>query len=114
MYKKKPICGILAGEPEIIGERCADGGKCHHRCTDTCSRRATCAPLSGSGLRFDWSPVDPSLSGLRDAAIATGKWPWPPRAMRGTLSARRNCPTFLRRGPGARAGGSRATRDACW
>lgn len=68
MYKKKPICGILAGEPEIIGERCADGGKCHHRCTDTCSRRATCAPLSGSGLRFDWSPVDPSLSGLRDAA----------------------------------------------
>lgn len=25
MSEKKPICGILAGEPEIIGERCADG-----------------------------------------------------------------------------------------
>ena len=55
MSEKKPICGILAGEPEIIGERCADGGKCHHRCTDTCWRRTSCAPLSGSGLRYDWS-----------------------------------------------------------
>ena len=68
MSEKKPLFGVLAGEPEIIGERCADGGKCHHRCTDTCWRRTSCAPLSGSGLRFDWSPVDPSLSGLRDAA----------------------------------------------
>lgn len=68
MSDKKPICGILAGEPEIIGERCADGGKCHHRCTDTCSRRATCAPLSGSGLLPDWSTEVPSLSGLRDVA----------------------------------------------
>lgn len=66
MSDKKPICGILAGEPEIIGERCADGGKCHHRCTDTCSRRATCAPLSGSGLRFDWSA--PALRAHADLA----------------------------------------------
>lgn len=55
MSDKKPLFGVLAGEPEIIGERCADGGKCHHRCTDTCWRRTSCAPLSGSGLRYDWS-----------------------------------------------------------
>lgn len=47
--------GILAGEPEIIGERCADGGKCHHKCQDECSRRKSCVPLSGSGLANDWS-----------------------------------------------------------
>ena len=68
MSDKKPLFGVLAGEPEIIGERCADGGKCHHRCTDTCSRRSTCAPLSGSGLRFDWSTGEPSLSAFRDVA----------------------------------------------
>lgn len=68
MSDNKPICGILAGEPEIIGERCADGATCHHRCAAGCWRRTSCAPLSGSGLRFDWSPVEPSLSGLRDAA----------------------------------------------
>lgn len=68
MSDNKPICGILAGEPEIIGERCADGATCHHRCAAGCWRRTSCAPLSGSGLRYDWSPVDPSLSGLRDAA----------------------------------------------
>lgn len=68
MSEKKPLFGVLAGEPEIIGERCADGGKCHHRCTDTCSRRSTCAPLSGSGLRFDWSTGEPSLSAFRDVA----------------------------------------------
>lgn len=55
MSEKKPIYGILAGEPEIIGERCADGGTCHHHCTDTCWRRTSCAPLSGSGLPLDWS-----------------------------------------------------------
>ena len=55
MSDKKPLFGILAGEPEIIGERCADGGKCHHRCAAGCWRRTSCAPLSGSGLRYDWS-----------------------------------------------------------
>lgn len=55
MSDKKPICGILAGEPEIIGERCADGATCHHRCAAGCWRRTSCAPLSGSGLRYDWS-----------------------------------------------------------
>ena len=75
MSEKKPLFGVLAGEPEIIGERCADGGKCHHRCTDTCSRRSTCAPLSGSGLRFDWSVpalrADADLAGDRfEAPVA--------------------------------------------
>lgn len=68
MSDNKPICGILAGEPEIIGERCADGATCHHRCAAGCWRRTSCAPLSGSGLLPDWSPVGPSLSGIRDAA----------------------------------------------
>ena len=80
MSEKKPICGILAGEPEIIGERCADGGKCHHRCTDTCLRRSTCAPLSGSGLRFDWSVpalrADADLAGDRFEVPVSG-WSGP-------------------------------------
>lgn len=56
MSNKALIFGVLAGEPEIIGERCADGGKCHHGCEDTCKRRATCMPLTGSGLDYKWEP----------------------------------------------------------
>ncbi|WMR34749.1 hypothetical protein [Metapseudomonas otitidis] len=52
---KVPLFGILAGEPEIIGQRCADGGTCHHRCATECFRKDGCVPLSGSGLRDDWS-----------------------------------------------------------
>ncbi|MDG9784685.1 Lar family restriction alleviation protein [Metapseudomonas otitidis] len=52
---KAPLFGILAGEPEIIGQRCADGGTCHHRCNTECFRKDGCVPLSGSGLRDDWS-----------------------------------------------------------
>lgn len=51
----KPKFGILAGEPEIIGERCRDGGACHHECTQTCFRRLNCGALTGSGLNPDWS-----------------------------------------------------------
>lgn len=32
---------------EVIGERCIDGGKCHHRCESKCFRRECCGPLSG-------------------------------------------------------------------
>lgn len=66
MADEKPICGILAGEPEIIGERCADGATCHHRCAAGCWRRTSCAPLSGSGLRYDWSA--PALRAHDDLA----------------------------------------------
>lgn len=52
---KGPLFGILAGEPEIIGQRCADGGTCHHRCATECFRKDGCVPLTGSGLRYDWS-----------------------------------------------------------
>lgn len=51
-----PRWGILAGEPEIVGSRCADGGTCHHDCTDVCFRNCPgFVPLSGSGLNDDWS-----------------------------------------------------------
>lgn len=62
----QPTCGILAGEPEVIGERCADGGKCHHRCEAECSRRTSCAPLTGSGLMDDWS--DPKQLAMQTPA----------------------------------------------
>lgn len=55
MTSKKPTCGVLAGEPVIIGERCADGGTCHHGCTAECFRRECCVPLTASGLNDDWS-----------------------------------------------------------
>lgn len=50
----KPTCGVLAGEPEIVGTRCADGGKCHHSCVDVCWRKDNCGPLTLSGLTDDW------------------------------------------------------------
>lgn len=49
-----PTCGVLAGETEVIGERCADGGKCHHECAVSCFRRIACVPLTSSGLNDDW------------------------------------------------------------
>ena len=52
---KTPLFGVLAGEPELIGIRCADGGSCHHMCRAVCSRRTGCVPLTGSGLNDDWS-----------------------------------------------------------
>jgi hypothetical protein len=55
---KAPTSGILAGEPEVLGERCKDGGKCHHSCTAQCFRRevANCVPLGASGLTDSWEP----------------------------------------------------------
>ena len=50
-----PRWGIRVGEPEILGERCADGGKCHHECDTSCFRKEACVPLTGSGLNDDWS-----------------------------------------------------------
>lgn len=47
--------GVLAGEPEIIGERCMDGGTCHHKCQQACFRKECCSPLAGAGLNNDWS-----------------------------------------------------------
>jgi len=62
MSNKQPLFGILAGEPEIIGERCADGAKCHHACKDVCGRRKTCLPLTGSGLDSKWEPRQHEVS----------------------------------------------------
>jgi hypothetical protein len=59
----KPQCGIRVGEKEVIGDRCADGGKCHHMCDTECFRRDCCVPLTASGLNDDWSiPDEPVLS----------------------------------------------------
>ena len=35
-----------ADTTEVLGERCIDGGKCHHHCTDRCFRREACVPFS--------------------------------------------------------------------
>jgi hypothetical protein len=32
---------------EVLGERCIDGGACHHSCKECCFRRECCSPLSG-------------------------------------------------------------------
>ena len=40
-------------------DRCKDGGKCHHSCTDGCFREKYCVPLSGSGLDDNWNPNNP-------------------------------------------------------
>ena len=45
---KSPACGMLAGEPAILGSRCKDGGTCHHRCESRCVRESSCLPLSAS------------------------------------------------------------------
>lgn len=79
-----PTCGILAGEDEIVGERCLDGGACHHLCgrlqpgTMHCARRheLRCAPLAASGLADDWS-VPPSIDDPTHP-----DWPFPSKAAR--------------------------------
>lgn len=55
--EKAPTCGVLVGEPPIVGTRCKDGAKCHHGCDDICWRRYRlgCVPLGASGLQDDWS-----------------------------------------------------------
>lgn len=40
-----------------IPERCPDGGTCHHGCTTSCFRVATCGPLSDVFPNDEW-PVD--------------------------------------------------------
>lgn len=77
MTSSKPTCGVLAGEPVIIGERCADGGTCHHGCTAECFRRDCCVPLTASGLNDDWSaPVEepaPMLCPACDKPMVDGQ-----------------------------------------
>lgn len=67
-----PTCGILAGEDEIIGTRCADGGTCHHHCATSCSRKDTCVPLSASGLLDNWRTPSEELAELRTRAHKLG------------------------------------------
>ena len=67
-----PKFGVLAGEPEIIGERCKDGGVCHHECKQTCFRRLNCGALTGSGLNPDWS--DPTAPVERDERANFADW----------------------------------------
>jgi len=52
--------GILAGEPEILGTRCMDGGTCHHSCSSEsgCFRKSGCSPFDQSGLDNEWRPRD--------------------------------------------------------
>lgn len=61
----EPKTGVLVGEPEIVGERCADGGTCHHGCTDDCWRKTGCGPLTCSGLNDDWSAPPAGFSVYR-------------------------------------------------
>lgn len=62
----EPTCGILVGEAEIIGERCLDGGMCHHKCETTCFRKDGCVPLRLSGLNDDWTKPVNELQEARD------------------------------------------------
>jgi hypothetical protein len=39
---------------ELLG--CPDGGVCHHSCSDSCSRVASCGPLSGVYPNDQWPP----------------------------------------------------------
>lgn len=68
----QPTCGILVGEEQIIGERCADGGKCHHHCDTRCFRKECCVPLSASGLADDWAAPSIELKELRERAHKLG------------------------------------------
>ena len=47
-YFGKPAPQPAVAEPcaEKLGERCIDGGKCHHACTGKCFRRECCEPFS--------------------------------------------------------------------
>ena len=50
--------------PEVLGERCIDGGKCHHQCESKCFRRECCGPLSGytGPWKYEAMPAQPDLA----------------------------------------------------
>lgn len=97
-----PKCGVLAGEPEVIGERCADGGKCHHGCASACARKESCAPLGSSGLTADWSvPKGSACSmcqGLQVVRLIVGQ---PPHAADGGEGPCPKCSVPASHTPGA-------------
>lgn len=52
MAARRAALGLV----EVIGVQCADGGKCHHGCTEKCARKDGCVPLSAAKwLNDDWS-----------------------------------------------------------
>lgn len=52
MAARRAALGLV----EVIGVQCADGGKCHHSCTEKCARKDGCVPLSAAKwLNDDWS-----------------------------------------------------------
>jgi hypothetical protein len=55
---------------EVLGETCADGGKCHHACTDRCFRRECCAPFSDYTGPWSYAPAEvPEPDGTAEANI---------------------------------------------
>jgi hypothetical protein len=59
---------------EQLGSRCADGGKCHHACIETCFRKECCVPLSESGLGDDWLPKSEVTLTPRESQINHDLW----------------------------------------
>ena len=78
----EPLLGPvdLADYMPLVGDRCWDGGKCHHWCESECWRRDFCAPLAQRDFFVDWiiaggesgsgfRPMDPDWArSLRDQA----------------------------------------------
>lgn len=68
----KHMEGKQAAEPvEKLGERCIDGGTCHHKCKDKCFRRECCSPLSGHAGPWAYpAPTHQPLTIPRDVVEA--------------------------------------------
>lgn len=59
---------------EILGQRCADGGKCHHSCTQRCFRRECCSPFSD--YQGPWAyPAQTGKDDTLDSDPTTGPMP---------------------------------------
>lgn len=69
-----PKCAWLTNPPpasecvEVLGERCIDGGKCHHGCNLRCFRRECCEPFSDyqGPWKYESADLTPDpLEGMR-------------------------------------------------
>lgn len=53
-----------AGPTEVLGTTCIDGGKCHHKCTDRCSRRESCVPFTDYKGPWEYPDATPAQQPL--------------------------------------------------
>ena len=59
---------------ERLGEQCADGGKCHHACTERCFRREHCGPFSDYTGPWAYEQAQQPAAAVPEGYALVQKW----------------------------------------